>query len=269
VVGISALVRQQIKATLSPSQRDAVKRAIRAPYTWWYGGDLAALSSFFGSDKESLMHYAKPYRHHFDPLRHRTLNLLEIGIGGYADPHAGGASLRVWKAYFPHSRIFGLDLHDKSRHDEDRIRTFRGSQADPEVLRRVAGEIGTIDIVIDDGSHYSEHVITTFKVLFPLLAPNGLYVVEDLQTSYWEEADGDQWGGARDLAAPHTSMNFFKRLVDGLNYEEFTLDGYEPTYFDRHIVSMHFYHNLLFVYKGMNHDGSSAFGHRYDSGARP
>ena len=124
----------------------------------------------------------------------------------------------------------------------------------------MAQEIGTIDIVIDDGSHYNEHVIKTFKVLFPLLGPRGIYAVEDTQTSYWSEVAGEPWGGSSDLSAPFTTMNFFKSLVDGLNFEEFTLPDYRPTYFDRHIVSMHFYHNLVFVYKGLNNEGSPMLG---------
>src|SRR6185503_3954085 len=118
--------------------------------------------------------------------------------------------------------------------------TFRGSQTDADFLRKVVREIEAIDIIIDDGSHYNEHVITTFKLLFPLLNISGIYVVEDTQTSYWP---GDEWGGSSNLAAPHTSMSFFKSLIDGLNYEEFTLDDYAPTYLDKHIVGMHFYHN--------------------------
>ncbi|KAB2659927.1 MAG: hypothetical protein DVB31_15020 [Verrucomicrobia bacterium] len=58
-------------------------------------------------------------------------------------------------------------------------------------------------------------------------------------------------------------MNFLKGLVDGLNYEEFTLDGYAPSYWDRHIVSMHFYHNLAFICKGENNEGSNVFGQRF------
>jgi hypothetical protein len=61
----------------------------------------------------------------------------------------------------------------------------------------------------------------------------------------------------------HTSMNYFKTLVDGLNYEEFTLGEYAPTYFDRHITSMHFYHNLVFIYKGQNNEGSNLYGNRF------
>lgn len=88
-------------------------------------------------------------------------------------------------------------------------------------------------------------------------------MVEDTQTSYWSFVDNDQWGGSSDLTAPHTSMNFFKSLVDGLNYEEFTLDEYTPTYFDEHIIAMHFYHNLVFVCKGLNNEGSNRLEKRY------
>ena len=219
--------------------------------------DLASLAAAFMTDKEGAHHYAQHYQRHFQPLRWQKLNILEIGVGGYEHPREGGASLRMWKAYFPNSRIFGIDIHDKSYLDEDRIRTFHGSQVDEAFLRSVAAETGPIDIVIDDGSHLNEHVITTFKILFPFLSPNGIYVAEDLQTSYWEQIEGHAWDGSKDLKAPHTSMTFFKNLVDGLNHEEFTVDGYVPSYWDEHIISMHFCHNLVFVYKGLNNEGSN------------
>ena len=73
---------------------------------------------------------------------------------------------------------------------------------------------------------------------------------------------GIQFGGSTDLNAPHTTMNFLKQRVDGLNYEEFLSQDYVPTYFDRHIEAMHFYHNLVFLYKGLNNDGSNVFGKR-------
>ncbi|HYP89238.1 MAG TPA: hypothetical protein VEQ59_13820, partial [Polyangiaceae bacterium] len=132
-------------------------------------------------------------------------------------------------------------------------------------LTRVIAEIGAPDIIIDDGSHLSEHVVHSFHILFPLLAPHGIYVVEDLQTSYWglESKITGNWGGSSDLSAPHTSMNFLKSLVDGLNYEEFPHDGYTPSYFDRNIVAIHFYHNLAFIQKGTNDEGSNILGKRF------
>jgi len=192
---------------------------------------------------------------------------LEIGVGGYQDPRAGGNSLRMWKSYFPKGKIFGIDIYDKAYHNEKRIKTFKGSQIDDVFLKNVVAEIGGIDIIIDDGSHYSDHVINSFRILFPLLNSGGIYVIEDLQTSYWDEVVGEKWGGSSDLKAAHTSMNFLKCLVDGLNYEEFTLDEYTPTYFDRNIVSIHFYHNLAFIYKGDNDEGSNILGKRFPKGS--
>ena len=228
-----------------------------------YRKNLNKLSIIFGSDKEGEHYYAKHYQKHFESLRRDNLNILEIGIGGYENPRNGGESLRMWKAFFPNSYIFGIDIYDKKYHNEKRIKTFRGSQVDEAFLREVAEEIGPIDIIIDDGSHFNDHVITSFKILFPLLSPNGIYVVEDLQTSYWDEVLGVSWGGSSSLKELHTSMNYFKSLVDGLNYEEFTINDYIPTYFDKNIISMHFYHNLVFVYKGQNKEGSNVLGKRF------
>ena len=222
----------------------------------WYRNDLRRLALFFGTDKEGAHFYSQHYQHHFAPVRHKALRILEIGVGGLDDVRAGGDSLRMWKAYFRRSQIFSIDIHDKSFHDEPRIRTFIGSQTDEEFLIRLNRDHGPFDIIIDDGSHFVEHVTTSFKILFPLLAPDGIYVVEDTQTSYWPEARGLAFGGSTDRSAPHTSMNFLKALVDGLNHEEFLDPEYVPTYFDRHIVAMHFYHNLVFVYKGLQNEGS-------------
>ena len=52
-------------------------------------------------------------------------------------------------------------------------------------------------------------------------------------------------------------MNFLKSLTDSLNYEEFDKQGYVPSYYDKHIVSMSFYHNLVFIHKGNNNEGSN------------
>ena len=73
----------------------------------------------------------------------------------------------MWKRYFPKSEIFGLDIYDKSIHNERRIKTYKGSQVDSTFLQNVVKDIGNIDLIIDDGSHINEHVIETFKICFP------------------------------------------------------------------------------------------------------
>jgi hypothetical protein len=211
--------------------------------------NLASLALAYGTDKEGLHSYCRHYQHHFFKIRKKKLNILEIGIGGYEDPNEGGASLRMWKRYFPKSKIYGIDIYDKSFHDDGRIRTYKGSQIDEVFLKRIVDEIGKIDIVIDDGSHLNEHVISTFKILFPLISKNAIYAIEDLQTSYWTNHANVNWGGSKDLEAPHTSMNFLKTLVDCPNHKDFEIELYQPTYFDQNITSVHFYSKLAFIYK--------------------
>jgi hypothetical protein len=240
------------------AERGARKaRHVYATMRW--GRDLAALATYFGTDKGSGHWYAGHYQTHFAHLRNQRLRLLEIGVGGYANPRRGGESLRMWKAYFPNATIIGLDIVCKQLQDESRIKTVMGSQDDEELLRRLCRSEGPFDIVIDDGSHQSAHVIASFLVLFPLLAANGIYVVEDTQTAYWPEYGGAPPG---DVAAP-TSMNFLKGLADALNFREFPRsEGWTPHPLGQHIVAMHFYHNLVFVQKGRNDEPSNLLDRR-------
>ena len=241
---ISDLLRSFVQRTIKFFSMDTLEKL--------FPTDLSALAAFYGSDKWGSHWYARHYQQHFSPLRWKKLNILEIGAGGYDDPHKGGASLRMWKRYFPKSNIYSIDIYDKSALQEERIKIFKGSQIDSEFILKVYKEIGEIDIIIDDGSHINQHVIESFAIMFPLLKSGGIYVVEDLQTSYW-----DNFGGSCDLNSPKTSMHLFKCLVDSLNYEEFPDKNYKPTYFDENIISIHFYHNMVFIYKGTNKEGSN------------
>ncbi len=98
-------------------------------------------------------------------------------------------------------------------------------------------------MIIDDGSHINDHVVTTFDFLFPKLAPGGIYVIEDTQTSYWTEYCGEPIN----LLAPRTMMDRFKKLADSINYREWKTD--EPDYFERHVTGVHFYEGIIFIDK--------------------
>lgn len=223
---------------------------------------IKELANFHKCDKAADSHhsYDKPYEFHFGALRDKPIKLLEIGVGGYTNPEEGGASLRLWKEYFtnPESHIFSIDIYEKQKIQEDRITIWQGSQSDPNFLSDVINEMGRPDLIIDDGSHVQSDIITSFNVLFPRLKTGGIYVVEDLQTAYWNHYGGGLQhhnGGYKSFSA----MEYFKGLIDGLNYKEIATEerGYqripkEPNYWDLSIVSIHFYHNLCFIYKGDN-----------------
>lgn len=216
------------------------------------GGGLTALARQFGTDKWGTWHHYTPhYDRHLGHLRDERFTLLEIGIGGYAREKQGGASLRMWRSYFPKAQILGLDIEDKSFVDTDRIKTYRGSQTDPQLLQQIVDDADDLKVIIDDGSHRSEHIRATFDILYPLLPDDGIYAIEDLQTSYWP-----RFGGSEDLDASFTSMALVKSLLDDLNWEEFTPVDREPSYVQSHLVALHAYHNLVFLEKGANNEKS-------------
>lgn len=216
-----------------------------------YATGLVELCARFGSDKWGLHQYPRHYERHFEPIRDRPLTVLEIGVGGYADPVRGGASLRMWRRYFPRALIYGLDITDKRAMSGQRMIIRQGDQSSAADLADVVAATGPLDVVIDDGSHVSAHVIATFNELFSAVRPGGLYVIEDLQTSYWPSFGGAHWG--TDEAA--TSVGFLKALVDGLNHEE--IDGREPQGWDAEISGLHFYHNMAVIEKKKNLDGGA------------
>lgn len=211
---------------------------------------LTELARRHGTDKWGTHRYTPHYEFHLAHLRNRKFTLLEIGIGGYARDHAGGASLRMWRDYFPKAQIVGLDIENKSFVDGPRIQTYQGSQTDGPLLRTIMDDCVNALVVIDDGSHQNAHVLTTFAELFPLLPEGGMYVIEDTQTSYLSH-----YGGSLDQSAT-TTMNLVKSLMDGLNYEEYTAFDQQPSYTQLHVVGLHVYHNMVFIEKGRNEEGS-------------
>lgn len=199
------------------------------------------------TDKVSQHSYAHPYEFHFGRYKDFPIKLFEIGVGGYNNRLEGGCSLRAWKEYFQKGEIFSIDTKDKNSLQEPRITIRQGSQFDRPFLENFEKEFGPFKFIIDDGSHINLHVIESFKILFPLLETRGIYVIEDIQTSYFPEYRHE---------AQQTTMEYFKRLCDGLNYRE-QLGYHDHSYLDQNIASIHFYHNIIFVYKGDNTEESN------------
>lgn len=213
---------------------------------------LTALATAYKTDKWGVHKYTPHYQRFLEHLRDESFTFVELGIGGYAREGVGGASLRMWRDFFPHAQIVGLDIEDKTFVAADRIHPYLGSQVDPEVLDRIWADHDDIRVVLDDGSHRPEHIRESFRLLFDRLPADGLYIIEDTQTSYWPS-----WGGSIDRSDPTSTMALVKDLVDGLNWEEFLDDGYEPTTTDLHVKAVHCFHNLVIIEKGDNREGTN------------
>lgn len=189
--------------------------------------------------------YIPVYEKWFDEWRNQHFTLMELGIGGYDDKQAGGNSLMSWREYFPHAKIIGIDIYDKSFFDGGRIITFKCSQDDEEKLNKIIDGEGRPSIIIDDASHHSDLTIKSFEILFPQLANGGLYCIEDMHCSYYDRISslGEDFKGGNH---EKTSMNYFKQLTDGLNYQEakriMSVENVE-------IQSITFYQSLIIIHK--------------------
>tara|TARA_Y100001980_G_C14398964_1_gene195821 strand:- start:29 stop:727 length:699 start_codon:yes stop_codon:yes gene_type:complete len=178
------------------------------------------------------------YQKYFTPLKDKKINILEIGVDN-------GDSLRIWREYFTNANICGIDIVKKNFIIEN-VDIRQGDQSNHTFLLSLINDYKKFDIIIDDGSHQAKHIIASFNYLFPYLSDNGLYIIEDLQTSYIP-----RYGGSRiNLSKKKSSMNFVKSLTDSINYEKNNRPFFKKKEFDGLIKSIHFHQNIVFIYKG-------------------
>lgn len=129
-------------------------------------------------------HYFEVYDRYLQKYINQEISLLEIGI-------SNGGSLQIWKKYLgSKARIFGIDVDPRTMFSEPQIKTYCGSQVDVNFLNNVLNDIGTPDIIIDDGSHDQLDILNSFGFLWPRLNNNGVYIVEDIHTAYSHEYHG-------------------------------------------------------------------------------
>jgi len=175
---------------------------------------LDRLARFYRTDKSSLINgYSPHYERHLGPRRFERLLLLEIGVGGCANLHAGGNSLHAWRDYLPRATVVGFDVFRKDLPFLGRrVHLVQGDQSSPDDLARIVDRFGPPDVVVDDGSHVGTDVIASFTYLFDRMRPGGIYVVEDVFFSFEEKYRGSTDPG------PGTSLGLLDDLLRSLQY---------------------------------------------------
>ena len=152
---------------------------------------LLDLARRYNTDKAVHVHYLKNYEEAFKDLHSADVKLLELGV-------KHGGSLLLWRDYFEHGLIVGLDINPVSIDDPSgRIYTYQGPQQDTTLLTRIANELAPdgFDVIIDDCSHIGVLSRVSFWHLFDNhLKPGGLYIIEDWGTGYWDHwVDGSRY----------------------------------------------------------------------------
>lgn len=185
-------------------------------------------------------HYFPVYDKILSEYRNKNINVLEIGV-------LDGGSLELWHRYFgPNALIVGIDNHFQPNSqgltfDTPMIQFRRGDQSDINFLNYLKNEFDEFDIIIDDGSHISNHVIKSFENLYPMVTKNGMYIIEDTHTSYW----GSHGGG---LKMKNTTIEYAKDLIDELNAVHTKI--LDKTSFTKQTHSISFYDSMIVFQKG-------------------
>lgn len=199
------------------------------------------LEKYFAANVGGAIHkwkgYFEIYERHLSRYRGTDVHVLEIGV-------LHGGSLQMWKQYFgPDARIYGVDVNPHAKDlEEAQVEILIGDQADRAFLEEVASIVPRIDILIDDGGHRMKQQKTTFDVLFPHVHPHGVYVCEDLHTSYWAE-----FGGGYRRRSSY--IEYSKQFIDWINAWHSRSRKLAVSDFTRSVHGLHYYDSLLVMEK--------------------
>ena len=177
---------------------------------------LTELCEKYNSDKggnknpffEAGNNYSDYYFKIFSQNRFNFKKVFECGIGtnnpilesNMTSTGRPGASLRVWRDFFPNANIYGADVDKKILFSDDRIYTFYVDQFNPQSIQEMWKNVDqdNFDLIIDDGAHYFEANKNLFENSFFKLRKNGIYVIEDIRLSdlsrfykYFENSKND------------------------------------------------------------------------------
>jgi len=150
-----------------------------------------------GADSDKVLRHG--YHEAYGPfllayLSTPGLRILEIGV-------QNGNSLKLWQNLFPgHQLIAGvcygtfgsIKVNGFKSQFSERVVLYHGDQSDSKFWKNVEVDLEgeKFDIIVDDGSHVPWHQIFTLETIFgTLLKEGGIYIVEDVETSYWDRKD--------------------------------------------------------------------------------
>jgi hypothetical protein len=199
------------------------------------------LEKYFYSNQGRLihkwLHYFEIYDNHFKRFRGKEVVIVEIGV-------FHGGSLQMWKHYFgDKAKIYGIDINPRVKElEEENIKILIGSQSDRNFLREVKDKLPPIDILIDDGGHKMNQQIVSFQELYPKIKPDGIYLCEDLLTSY-QLING---GGHKRRGS---FIEFTKTWIDQLNAYYSEQNSLRVDEFTRSMDSIHYYDNMVVIEK--------------------
>jgi len=198
----------------------------------------------YSTDKVTHHGYHEIFTKYIEKFYDKSGGILEIGV----EPDTDNASIKMWLDLFPNMHIYGLDIGTPDEKN-DRYTILQCDQSKKDELDRCVQQIEhPIYFINDDGSHVPEHQLLTFNKLFPLLEIGGVYIIEDIETSYWTKGEIYGYDTRYGKDSPKSIIEIFKKAIDGLN-AEFSRQTRGKVKHQKEIASICFHKNCIVITK--------------------
>lgn len=202
---------------------------------------MSQFQNYFEKNKgnaiDKWLHYFDIYDFWFKKHKNKPIIILEIGV------YQGG-SLNMWRDYFgEEAKIFAIDINPLCKQFETiNTKIFIGSQEDRKFLKYVKSQVPKFDILIDDGGHTMRQQIVSFEELYDHIKDDGVYLCEDLHTSYW-----NNYGGG--YKNPNSFIEYSKNFIDSINAWHSRDTLLKINEFTKRTYALHYYDSILVVEK--------------------
>lgn len=141
--------------------------------------ELGKIFTRNGADKASKHRYDRVYQPILEPIREDPINLLEIGV-------FRGHGMASFAEYLPNASLYGVDLFQRLRPEQipalnhPRVKWAKVDSTTPAVTSALHKFGVEFDVIIDDGAHWPEANMLTFRRCSPFLKSGGVYIIEDV-----------------------------------------------------------------------------------------
>lgn len=144
------------------------------------------------TDKNTVHSYLKLYENLLVDKKLTAINVLEIGIGDGSQGISNGGSIKLWHDYFINATVHALDIQhiDKiwngiKNNERIILHTSINAYSEEFVKSEFIDKNIQFDMMLDDGPHTIESMKKFIKLYTPLLADNGILIIEDVQHPTW------------------------------------------------------------------------------------
>lgn len=202
---------------------------------------LDSLGLKYKTDKASSDHgYLGSYEEFLPVGREDAFTFIEIGV-------FRGASALMWAEWFPNASIVGLDVKPpKLKVSPKNLELIVGDATENTTVARLKKRFVAPLVVLDDGSHMWDQQRAALQRFWPWLRSGGIYIIEDLQSSY-------EAGFSREDAFPFADLML--KLAQALQLRGAELErfaGLGPEWFvniAQEVRSVNFIHGAVLIRK--------------------